>query len=43
VMNDPDLADFERQIKALLASELLEQKKANVMLGVVKKQLEVMQ
>lgn len=41
-MNDPELAAFERQIKTLLASEQLEQKKAKVMLGVVKKQLEAM-
>lgn len=42
-MNDPELAAFEQQIKTLLASEQLEQKKAKVMLGVVKKQLEAMQ
>lgn len=41
-MNDPDLAAFEQQLKSLLASERLEQKKAKVMLGVVKKQLEAM-
>lgn len=41
-MNDPQLGPFQQQIKQLLASELLEQKKAMVMLGVIKKQVEAM-
>lgn len=40
VMNDPQLAPFAQQLQQLLAAEILEQKKAMVMLGVIKKQLE---
>ena len=35
-----ELADFANQLKSLLTSERLEQKKAKIMLSVVKQQLE---
>lgn len=35
-----ELAEFAQQLKSLLASEKLEQKKAQIMLNVVKQQLE---
>ena len=38
---DPDLTEFAAQIKTLLDSEILEQKKASVMLAIIKQQLEV--
>lgn len=36
---DPDLGEFQAQLEALLASEILEQKKAKVMHGVISAQL----
>lgn len=36
---DPDLLDFMEQLKNLLKSELLEQKKAKVILAVIEQQL----
>lgn len=38
---DPDLDGFHDQLVKLLASEIIEQKKAKVMLAVIKQQLEV--
>ncbi len=37
---DTDLAEFVQQLEGLLASSLLEQKKAKVMLAVIVEQLE---
>jgi hypothetical protein len=37
--DDPELQDFKAQIEGLLASSLLEQKKAKIMLDVIKEQL----
>lgn len=38
--NDPDLQDFKAQLENLLISSLAEQKKAKLMLDVVKSQME---
>jgi hypothetical protein len=38
--NDADLQEFKQNLENLLASSLLEQKKAAVMLRVIKRQLE---
>lgn len=38
--DDPELQDFKIQIEGLLASSLLEQKKAQIMLDVIRSQLE---
>jgi hypothetical protein len=38
--DDPDLQDFKVRMGDLLASSLIEQKKAQVMLDVIKEQLE---
>lgn len=38
--NDPDLAGFKTQLQELLASSILEQKKAQIMLDVIASQLE---
>jgi hypothetical protein len=37
---DPDLADFSQNLHNLLASSILEQKKAKIMYEVIKKQVE---
>jgi muramoyltetrapeptide carboxypeptidase LdcA involved in peptidoglycan recycling len=37
---DPDLADFAKNLHNLLASSILEQKKAKIMYEVIKKQVE---
>lgn len=37
--SDPDLVDFAAQLRALLASEKLEQKKAKIMLSVLETQI----
>ncbi len=37
---DPDLKDFKEQLRGLLMTNMIEQKKAKVMLGVIKSQLE---
>lgn len=37
--SDPDLVDFTAQLRALLASEKLEQKKAKIMLSVLETQI----
>lgn len=37
---DADLFDFRDQLKGLLASEILEQKKAKVILAVIERQLQ---
>jgi muramoyltetrapeptide carboxypeptidase LdcA involved in peptidoglycan recycling len=37
---DPDLADFSQNLNNLLASSILEQKKAKIMYEVIKKQVE---
>lgn len=41
--NDPALVDFVVNLKSLLDSSVLEQKKAKIMLEVVKEQLEELQ
>ena len=41
--SDPDLVDFVVNLKSLLDSSVLEQKKAKIMLEVVKEQLEELQ
>lgn len=38
--NDPELQEFKVQIEGLLSSSILEQKKAQIMLDVIKSQLE---
>lgn len=38
--NDPDLQEFKQQIQSLLASSLIEQKKAIIMLNVIQTQVE---
>jgi muramoyltetrapeptide carboxypeptidase LdcA involved in peptidoglycan recycling len=38
--DDPELQDFKANLEALLASSLLEQRKAQIMLDVVQSQLE---
>lgn len=38
--NDPDLVGFKKQLQDLLASSILEQKKAQIMLDVLAAQLE---
>jgi hypothetical protein len=38
--NDPDLEAFREQLEGLLASSILEQKKAQIMLDVIASQLE---
>ena len=38
--DDPDLQQFKEQIKGLLQSSVLEQKKAKIMLDVIKSELE---
>lgn len=38
--NDPDLEPFKSQLQDLLASSILEQKKAQIMLDVIASQLE---
>lgn len=38
--NDPDLQEFKTHLQGLLASSVLEQRKAQVMLDVVQSQLE---
>lgn len=40
VGDDPDLQDFKTQLEGLLASSILEQKKAQIMLDVIQAQLE---
>lgn len=42
-IGDPDLAEFKEQLTNLLASEILEQKKAKVILAVIEQQLAEMQ
>ena len=37
--SDPDLVDFAAQLRSLLASEKLEQKKAKIMLSVLEAQI----
>lgn len=37
---DPDLAEFAEQLSGLLESSILEQKKAQIMLDVIREQLE---
>ena len=37
--DDPDLQDFKQQLEGLLASSLLEQRKAQIMLEVVQSQV----
>jgi hypothetical protein len=37
---DPELTDFHKHLSELLASNLLEQKKANIMLQVIQQQME---
>lgn len=39
-ISDPDLLPFKEQLEGLLSSEILEQKKAQLMLDVIKEQLE---
>lgn len=39
-VNDPDLADFVSQLQGLLTSSVLEQKKAKIMLEVIREQIE---
>jgi muramoyltetrapeptide carboxypeptidase LdcA involved in peptidoglycan recycling len=38
--DDPDLQEFKQQLEGLLASSILEQRKAQIMLEVVQSQLE---
>ena len=40
VGDDPELQDFKAQLEGLLASSILEQRKAQIMLDVIRKQLE---
>jgi hypothetical protein len=40
---DPDLDDFREQLNSLLATEMLEQKKAKVILAIIEQQLAEMQ
>ena len=40
--DDPDLQDFKARLQDLLASSRLEQKKAQVMLDVIKQQLDTL-
>lgn len=40
---DPDLGKFAEQLHTLLASEVFEQKKAKIMLDVIRKQVEVLE
>ena len=40
VGGDPDLQDFKAQLSGLLASSILEQRKAQIMLDVIRAQLE---
>jgi hypothetical protein len=40
---DPDLDDFREQLTGLLATEMLEQKKAKVILAIIEQQLAEMQ
>ena len=37
---DPDMADFKKQLEDLLRSNIIEQKKAKIMLQVIQMQLE---
>lgn len=37
--DDPELAEFKKQLQTLLASSLHEQKKAQIMLDVIKEQI----
>jgi len=39
---DPDLVEFREQLSSLLVSEIIEQKKAKVILAVIEKQLQEM-
>ena len=39
-LQDLELSEFKQQLQAMLASEILEQKKARVLLTVIQKQLE---
>lgn len=39
-VDDPDLADFVSQLQGLLTSSVLEQKKAKIMLEVIREQIE---
>lgn len=41
-LQDADLNEFKQQLQTLLKSELLEQKKAKVLLTVIEKQLETL-
>lgn len=41
VGDDEELAEFKQQLEGLLASSLLEQRKAQIMLDVIRKQLGV--
>ena len=38
--NDPDLQEFKEQLRHLLQSSIIEQKKANVIFDVIEQQLE---
>lgn len=38
--DDEELADFKHQLQGLLASSMLEQRKAQIMLDVIRRQLE---
>lgn len=40
---DPDLAEFTKQLEHLLTTSLIEQKKAQIMLDVIREQLEEME
>ena len=40
VGDDPELQDFKANLSGLLASSILEQRKAQIMLDVIRKQLE---
>lgn len=40
-LGDAELDDFKKQLQSLLATEALEQKKANVLLAIIQQQLEV--
>jgi hypothetical protein len=40
VGDDPELQDFKAQLEGLLASSILEQRKAQIMLDVIRAQLE---
>lgn len=40
ILQDAELSEFKQQLQIMLASEILEQKKAKVLLTVIEKQLE---